>query len=457
MNKKIIEIVKKVWKEVVENDDPSRYKKYIKKLPTDLLLKSAEEYGTPQYILDKNQLQKRARLFLDTFKKHIPNIEAYYAFKCNDFPVLIKTLKQEGFYADVAGIFELQLALKLGFEKIVFTSPGKSYEEIDLAAKNGVIINIDNDEELEELIKLKKPGLVSIRINPSNSVTKVWSKFGYSLDQLKDVWQVIKRNNYLKLMGLHFHCSWNLNPSRYVENIRLIGTYLKNNISKEDLESLEFFNIGGGYFAEDIAIVNKFGLKADLINMVKEYEKFECDDFDPHKFKIEVVEPIEKFALEISAALKENIQNLIPNIKIFCEPGRYIATHSTSILLKVKSVKEDCVIVNGGINMVGDFRFEEYAFAPIVNLSNFSHQLNKKTIYGPLCDPSDLWGYSYYGADIKKGDILAVLHQGAYTLTCAWRFIKPIPPYIFIEGNEIILGKSSEKFEDRYANFKFID
>ncbi len=88
-------------------------------------------------------------------------------------------------------------------------------------------------------------------------------------------------------------------------------------------------------------------------------------------------------------------------LKIFFEPGRFIAIHSTSILLKVISIKDnECVITNGGINLVGDYRFAEYSFAPIINLSNPSYKLKKKIIYGPLCDPSDLCGYSYFGEDI---------------------------------------------------------
>lgn len=450
-----LEIFKKILIEGIPSDSKNVYNKYIKSLDIDTLVKSAEKFGTPQYILNSDELRKRARFFIETFRRHIPGLETFYAFKCNDFPVLVKTLKEEGLNADVAGPFELQLALKLGFDKIIFTGPGKSIEELELSIQNSdkVIINLDNEDEFLRLrsLKPKKTVNVSIRLNPDTKITQSWSKFGIELKNLKGLIHQINKEPNINLIGLHFHCSWNQTPERYVKNISLVGGYLRKNFSDSELSKLQFFDIGGGFYPEDIAVMNKLSPKAELINILKEKGDFEFSDFDPYLFLTEKVEPLENFAREISEALKENILSLNPSIKIYCEPGRFIATHSTSILLKVVAEKDGCVIVDGGINMFGDYRFEEYAFAPIVNLSNFSTEIKRKIIYGPLCDPSDLWGYSYYGNGIKKGDVLAVLHQGAYTFCCAWRFIKPIPPYAVMDGKKLFIGKEQETFEQRYS------
>lgn len=436
----------KLLNEKIESDSPSVYNEYIREVKKDVLLKSANEFGTPQYILDREMLRRRCRFFIETFRKHIPRVEAFYAFKCNDMPYLVKTVLEEGFNADVAGIYELQLALKLGFKKIVFTGPGKGKGELKTAIENDVIINVDNMDELEEIINLKpsKKVRLGIRINPSSSLTKTWSKFGISFSELDKAIQMIRKGDNLELCGLHFHCSWNQDPSRYVEGINLIGKYLNEN--KLDLD---FLDLGGGFYPEDIGELLKFSLKNDLLKIMGEFGgKF---DFDPYQFIVEETEPLENFAKSIAQALKKwDIA-----CPIYLEPGRFIATHSTSILLKVTSIKDDCVITDGGINLVGDYRFEEYSFAPILNLSRPSLDLKRKVIYGALCDPSDLWGYSYYGKDIKKGDILAVLHQGAYTFCCAWRFIKPIAPYIVDDCGKLFVGKKMETFEQRYGGCEF--
>ena len=107
----------KLLNEKIESDSPSVYNEYIREVKKDVLLKSANEFGTPQYILDREMLRRRCRFFIETFRKHIPRVEAFYAFKCNDMPYLVKTVLEEGFNADVAGIYELQLALKILMKK----------------------------------------------------------------------------------------------------------------------------------------------------------------------------------------------------------------------------------------------------------------------------------------------------------------------------------------------------
>ena len=457
------EIIKKAWEEEIETDDGGYYKEHIKKAldKKNIFLESIKRYGTPQYILDEDQLEKDALFFKKTFRKHIPNSEFFYAFKSNDLPLLIKSLKALGYKADVGSLFELKLALKLGFKKIIFTSPGKSIEELKLAIENRdkVIINIDNEDELEYIIKLiekdklKDKVKICIRINSDEELMQRWSKFGIKLRSLKDVISKVKNKN-LKLVGIHFHCSWNDTPERHCKNIQLIGTYLKNNFSKEFLSKLEFFDLGGGIYPKDQATLLRFSYKSDLTEMIKDYSDKKAK-FDPHKFYIDEVDPLHKFAKDISICLQKYIFIFNKKIKIYFEPGRYLNTNSTIILLKVIAEKENSVISDGGINLTGGFEFSEYLFAPIVNLSNPAFRLNKKIIYGPLCTPNDLWGYSFFGKDIKKNDILAILNQGSYNFSRAWRFLKGTAPYIIIKKNKLILAKEKEKFENRYAECKF--
>ncbi|NTV23056.1 MAG: hypothetical protein HGA85_01610 [Nanoarchaeota archaeon] len=459
---RVVESVKKIWKEKTPVDHPSVYHKYINELDRDILLKAANKLGTPQYVLNQDELIKRAIFFKETFTGYIPNVEFFYATKCNDLPFLVKTLKVTGFNADVAGMFELKLALKLGFKKIIFTGPGKSEEELKLVIKKNrqVILNIDNMDELDRLIALLKESKtrrkikISFRVNPDSTVTKVWSKFGIDIKHLKDAVTKVKKNQNLKLVGLHFHSSWNKTPERYMKKIKLLGDYLRKNMQAET-KKLEFLDIGGGFYPEDVASLAKTSNKGGIANIVQEFAedlnpKMKLD-FNQYKFKINKVVPLEHFAREISTQLFLYIYPLNKKIKIYMEPGRFLVTHSTSILLKVIATKPNAVIVDGGINLLGDYRFEEYAYAPIVNLSQPSLNIKRKTIYGPLCDPSDLWGFSYFGAGIKKGDVLAVLHQGAYSFACAWRFIKPTAKYVAITGDQVAIVKEEEKFQDRYS------
>jgi diaminopimelate decarboxylase len=456
---KIFQSVKKVWYDKIEATSPYYFSKYISALKQDKMIECANTFGTPQYLLDEDMLRERARFFTSTLSRNIPNIQFFYAMKCNDLPYISKVLSQEGFNADVAGGFELALALKLRFNRIIFTSPGKDESEIRLALKNNqkVILNIDNPDEvrrLKEVMKstgFKKILKVSVRINPDSNVT--WSKYGVPLQQLNSVLSDVRRIRNLRLVGLHFHSSWNKTPEKYLKKINALGRYLEEN--RKLAKELKFLDIGGGYFPEDTAILTKFSFKGELVRLLEEYHEKEGNvpdlNFNDKKFIVRDVDPLENFAIEIGNNLKRSILPHNPKLQIFTEPGRFIVTHSTAILLKVIAEKERAVIVDGGINMVGDYRFEEFSFAPIVNLTRPSMKIRKKTIFGPLCDPSDLWGYSYYGDKIRKGDILAVLHQGAYTFSVAWRFIKPNAKYTVISGERIFLAKKEETFKERYS------
>jgi diaminopimelate decarboxylase len=458
----------KICREPIHTNQAEDFNNAILAASPAALLESAQTFGTPQYILDLDRLKARALFFSQTLRQDLPNSDFFYAFKCNDLPLLVKTLKETGFQADVAGIFELQLALKLGFQRIVFNGPGKSKEELNCALKekNRVIINIDNLEELALLEKLaarKKVGQkqqVGFRLN--NQLTplsgKEWWKFGFQLDQLKEAVRRVRESTNLEWAGLHFHTSWNKTPWKYLENIKIIGAFLGKNFPAAQLRKLEFFDIGGGFYPEDQANLHKGEDKGLLLDTLADRcgnreEIYKSCDFDPYAFAITPVEPLETFAEEIARGLRESILPFNPGMSIFFEPGRFIVTSSTSILLQVTAVKQDCVIVDGGINILGDYKFSEYAFAPVINLTRPSPRLRRQVIFGPLCDPGDLWGYSFYGEELRQGDVLAVLHQGAYTFSTAWRFIKPIPPYIAFTGKEpeFIIARTREKFKDRYA------
>jgi len=447
--------LKEGWNEEIEADDGDYYSEIINSVldKKELFLESAKQFGTPQYILDEDVLKEKALGFVQNFRRYIPNSKFFYAFKSNDLPYLCGFLKNLGFNADVAGIFELQLALKLGFERIIFTGPGKSVGELRLAIENRdkVVINVDNKDELDRVISLVDDGKVrvSVRVNPDSAVMKHWSKFGVDFNELKSVISKARGSDKVSLVGLHFHSSWNDTPSRYCKNIKLIGEFLK-----EDLSKFEFLDLGGGIYPEDQATLTKFSHNYVLREVVSEIEERDFD-FDLSKFFVDDVDPLEEFGKKISDALEEYIFPFNKYIHIYFEPGRYVSNNSTHVLLKVLCEKGENVIVDGGMNLIGSLDFSDYMFSPIVNLSNPSFTLKKKIIYGSLCKANDLWGYSFFGEDCKKDDLLIVLMQGSYTFSRAWRFIKENAPYVAISDGKFRLVKEKEKFSDRYSGCKF--
>lgn len=445
-------------------DDPDVFAPDVENLDRDLLLRSAERFGTPQYLLDVDALRTRAAGFLRTMRAHLPSAEACYAFKCNDLPALVSSLRDEGLHADVAGLFELQLALRLGFRRILFSGPGKSADELRLALEHAdrVVVNLDNLDEIDRLAAIVREAggrqtlEVGLRVNTATGSSGTWWKFGFELDELPEAIRRLDAVPGLAWTGMHFHGSWNKTPEGYVRQIARIGGWMREHVPPERLAGLRFFDIGGGFYPERQAILSKAedaGVLADTVG-TREGDRaaaFDALGIDPNAFRITPVEPLDTFARNIAAALAEHVLPVCPAVTVYAEPGRFLATFATTILLRVVAVKRHGVIVDGGINLLGDYKLAEYSFAPVVNLSRPSTAFRRRVICGSLCDPADLWGYGHYGDDLRVGDVLAVLHQGAYTFSGAWRFIKSIPPYVAASGGELELARVEETFETRYA------
>jgi diaminopimelate decarboxylase len=428
----------------------------------DIIIKSATSFGTPQYLMDEDYLIQRTKLFINSFRQHLPNFKAFYAFKSNDLPYLLDIVRKNGAYADVASLFELRLALKLDFEKIIFTAPVKTEEDLSLAISNSkkVILNIDNLTELRQLCKMIEkyrpwtPLQVCFRICPQpNKDNPSWNKFGLTPDELRLALEEVSSCSYLHWSGLHIHSSWNLNSGSYLRNISYLAEIISQ-LSPEQRQKIKFIDLGGGFLTDGS------GTLKEKINSKSEKSLLAlpgCTSGNCY-IQLDLPQDIEIISEEISSTFKKHLLPLLnPETELWLEPGRFISALPTTIILKVISLKRGNIYVDGGINLVGSdsFTFEYY---PIINISRPSLKNNNAVIYGPLCDPDDLWGYSYFGEPCQEGDLLAVLHQGAYTFSTAWRWQRPTPAYVAFQGNKdnkFILAKKAESFAVKYKECRF--
>ena len=429
---------------LLSNNDEAERKKVISLLPfieygiknNASILESVKKFGTPQYLLDESLLLNNLNMLKSEFKKTIPKSKLFYAFKSNDLPYMINLLRKNGVNADVSCMFEMQLALKLGFKEIIYTAPYKSEEEIKLAIQNGVILNIDNVVEFQKIISICKkdnlntePVKISFRIR---SVGKSWNKFGIDIDTFVKMVRVALKTPRFSWIGIHFHSSWNIDSRLYEINLKMISDCLKGNFTHEELLNLKFIDIGGGLMPFESVCINE---------------------------DLPIPSDIQKFTSGIGKAVKTHINTELDiDPEIWLEPGRMICSLSTMILVKIDSIKNTEYITDGGINMLGDSIFDE-EYYPVMNISKPSSKLNKGKINGPLCDPADHWGTWYFGEELKKGDIVAVLNQGAYTFSTAWRWQRPIAKYVSMNTSNgkssLKLVKSEETFEERYIGCRF--
>ena len=391
------------------------------------ILGAADRFGSPLYLFDRNSLLARAREFKEAFTAFIPGLKIFYAMKSNNFPGLARELTQAGLGLDVSSGMELETALSLDNQNIIFSGPGKTRDELDFAAANAgqVTLLLDSFSELEQLERAAAFNKSRVRagVRITSQEKGLWRKFGIRMDDLFEFTARAQSFRHVDLCGLQFHTSWNLDSSAQVEFIRRLGTHLSG-FDAQTRSQLRFLDIGGGYWPA----------MGEWLQPVQPEQQISSRHIEAGQAPVHhrmSAQDINSFARDLSLALKKHIFPIM-DCEIYTEPGRWLSNSAMHILLTVVDKKaEDMVITDGGINLVGWERFES-DYAPLINLTRPSMEEKTCWIMGSLCTPHDLWGYSYFGQDIQPGDRLLVPDQGAYTYSLKQSFIKPVAPVVNI-------------------------
>lgn len=125
------------------------------------------------------------KLWLATFysvifieMRKILNIWQDFLLQANYNPEIICLMRQFGCWAIAVSGFEVTLAIQRGIcpENIILNGNGKQIWEIEIAVKNGCLINVDSIFDLQNILKvtqkLDKKVQVLIRLNPD--INAVW-------------------------------------------------------------------------------------------------------------------------------------------------------------------------------------------------------------------------------------------------------------------------------------------
>ena len=389
-----------------------------------------EKQETPLYLFEPGVLRQRAKRFQLAFQEHFENTSFYYAVKSNNYPELARVLTTTGFGLDVSSGLELKMALGMDAQSIIFSGPGKTRAELEMAvtASEQVTVLIDSFHELQMLgeiaCSLQKNIRVGVRL--TTRADGLWRKFGIPPETLARFMSEVKCFPYLHFQGLQFHTSWNLNAQAQLDFILILKNVLIQ-LSAEDLSQITFIDVGGGYWPEQGEWLQPAGTQAGLLRKALELSP---EKHDNHYCQSACT--IEAFAGQLGGAIKSHIFPLIPNCRICFEPGRWLCNDTMHLLMTVVDKKSDnLVITDAGTNAVGWERFETDYF-PVLNLSRPALSEKSCNVLGSLCTPHDVWGYYYWGEQIEIGDVLLIPTQGAYTYSLMQNFIKPLPRVVVV-------------------------
>ena len=200
------------------------------------LAELSRKYGTPFYLMDGKTFIDNIHGFQDAFLQRYEKVIVGYSFKTNYVPALCQIAKDEGCYAEVVSEMEYELARRIGFEKVIFNGPIKRQHIFEKALRDGVVINLDSEYELDMVCKYKqehanedvKVGLrININLTDGNGHSTIqcglrFGRFGFPADILcKSIEKL--RDAGIKITSLHGHTS---SSDRAVLNYKIITQHM---------------------------------------------------------------------------------------------------------------------------------------------------------------------------------------------------------------------------------------
>jgi diaminopimelate decarboxylase len=427
---------------------PDLIRAYLQSLlkKRDVFLESASRFSTPQYFFDEPALAQSLSRFHNIFSNYLERFRIFYAVKSNSFPGLSHYVADAGYGLDVSSGVELSMALSYGCRNILFSGPGKTDSELNLAVQNRdkVTLLMDSAAELERLSSLIQnsdlggvPLKVGFRLMGQHH--GIWGKFGVPPERFTDLFSRALTNADIDPQGVQFHTSWNMGPEAQVKMIERVGACMKA-LPESSQRRLKFLDIGGGFWPERGEWLNPQNtLSGKLLQAID--PDFE---FKPRHY-YHPSQPLDHFAREISSAIHSQGKPL-SDLEIYMEPGRWLSTPAMHVLIRIIDTKEDSVVIaDGGINLLGWER-PLFEFIPLLNLTRPSLHEFPVRVFGNLCTPMDIWGTTLFGEGVENGDVLLVPDQGAYTYCLRQSFIKPIARVIRYDGNSLSQAHPEQTF-----------
>ena len=407
----------------------------------------AQKYGTPLYLMDEDRIRERCRTYKSAMERAF-GASSYplYASKAASFRQMYRIIMEEGLGTDLVSSGELYTADAVGFplSKAYFHSNNKTDADIAYAIERGVgYFVVDNVEELDAINGIAKAKGVHqkilLRLTPgidphtyeAVATGKVDSKFGSAIEtgQAEQIAKYATELDSIELYGFHCHVGSQVFDSDvFLRASEIMLDFIALMQQKYGFVTREL-DLGGGYGVRYLDSDPEIDIAAN-IEAVGAHVKAYC-----HKLGVDM-----------------------PEIRM--EPGRSIVADAGVTLYTAGTVKripgyKNYVSVDGG--MADNPRYALYRSPYTVCLAdrmNSSAPTFTCTVAGRCCESGDIIQENVtLPADIKRGDVIAVLTTGAYNYSMSSNYNRlPKPPVVMIKGGEDYLAVRRESLEDVCKN-----
>src|SRR4030042_5121392 len=128
----------------------------------------AKKHDTPLYVISEKRIRENYDRLRKALASNYNKVRIYYAAKANSNLSVLKILENAGAYLDVVSPGEVFMALTSGFppERILFTGTSVRTDELEFLVNSNVTVNIDSLSQLDRLLKVMVPNVLSVRVNP---------------------------------------------------------------------------------------------------------------------------------------------------------------------------------------------------------------------------------------------------------------------------------------------------
>lgn len=389
----------------------------------------AQQYGTPLYIYSRATLERHWHAFNNALGDH-PHLICF-AVKSNPNIAILNIMARLGSGFDIVSQGELERVLAAGGEpsKIVFSGVAKTETEIARALEVGIrCFNVESVAELYRINQVAgemgKTAPISLRVNPDvDARTHPYistglkeNKFGISVAEARNVYQLANQLPHIQITGMDCHIGSQLTELQpFLDATDRLIVLMEQ--LKQDGIQLKHLDLGGG-------------LGVPYTN-----------ENPPHPS-------------EYASALLDKLK-AYHELEIILEPGRAITANAGILVTKVEYLKHNedrhFAIVDARMNdMIRPALYQAY-----MNIIEVDRTLTRdKAVYdvvGPICETSDFLGKQRELA-IAAGDYLAQRSAGAYGASMSSNYnSRSRTAEVMVDGDQVHLIRRRETLEELWA------
>jgi diaminopimelate decarboxylase len=394
-------------------------------------LKLAEEYGTPLYVMSERKIRENYRRFKSAFSKKHNKTRVFYSAKANTNLSILRILKSEGAGIDAVSQGEVFLAFEAGLlpDNILYTGICANEDESQYLLEKQVMINVDSLSQLERLLKMGTPTVLSVRINPNlgaghhqHVITAgKTSKFGVHKEAALKAYKLVK-NAGVKSFGMHMHIGSGIMDVSSITSAMKRLLDLAKHVHEDVGINFDFINFGGG------------------IGVPYMPEEKEVD--------------LELFSDKLVGLFKEKSEEYsLGEPEFWLEPGRYLVADAGVLLTRVNVEKHTpfriFVGLDAGFNtLIRPAMYGSYHHILVANKLD-QPLAEEYDVVGPLCESGDTFASGRLLPKLSEGDLLAILNAGAYGFSMASQYnSRPRPAEVLVKEGHYELIRERETLQD---------